>query len=85
MPLEGGPADVAKVVASYGEWLSTSEVPKLYLQSNPGALDAGRMRAFCSRWPNQKTVTIQGTHYVQEDSAPEIGAALANFVRSLRG
>ncbi len=86
MPLDGEPADVAKVIASYGEWLASSTaLPKLYLQSNPGALDAGRMRAFCSQWPNQKTVPIQGTHYVQEDSAPEIGAALADFVRSLRG
>jgi haloalkane dehalogenase len=85
MPLDGEPADVAQVIASYGEWLAGSTVPKLYLQSNPGGLDSGRMRAFCSRWPNQKTVAIRGTHFVQEDSAPEISSALADFVRSLRG
>jgi hypothetical protein len=45
MPLEDEPADVVKVVAGYGEWLATSEVPKLYLQSNPGALDAGQRRS----------------------------------------
>jgi|SRR6185437_6045660 len=85
MPLDGEPADVTKVIASYGEWLANSAVPKLYLQSNPGVLDSGRMRAFCSQWPNQKTVAIHGGHFVQEDSAPEISAALADFVRSLRG
>ena len=84
MPLDGEPAEVAQVIESYGNWLASSAVPKLYLQSTPGALDSGRMRAFCSQWPNQKTVPIRGTHFVQEDSAPEIGAALADFVRSLR-
>jgi haloalkane dehalogenase len=85
MPLDGEPADVAQVIASYCGWLARSTVPKLYLQSNPGGLDSGRMRAFCSQWPNQKTVAIRGTHFVQEDSAPDITLALANFVRSLRG
>jgi haloalkane dehalogenase len=84
MPLDGEPAEVARVIESYGEWLAASAVPKLYLQSNPGVLDRGRMRAFCSQWSNQKTVAIHGGHYVQEDSAPEISAALADFIHALR-
>ena len=84
LPLEGEPADVIEVVKRYGDWLATSSIPKLYLQSSPGVLDSGRMREFCSKWPNQQRVPIRGLHFVQEDSALEIGAALADFVRRLR-
>jgi haloalkane dehalogenase len=84
LPLDGEPAEVVEVVRRYGEWLATSQVPKLYLQSTPGALDAGKLRDFCSQWPNQRCVPIEGLHFVQEDSAPEIGAALAEFVRDVR-
>ena len=30
-------------------------------------------------------LTVKGLHFVQETSPAEIGAALANFVRGLRG
>jgi len=47
-------------------------------------LDNGRQREFCRIWLNQKEVSAKGIHFVQEDSAAEVGAALANFVRGLR-
>jgi haloalkane dehalogenase len=59
-------------------------VPKLYIHPEPGAMARGRARAFCRTWPNQAEVTVKGIHFVQEDSAAEIGAALAEFVRDLR-
>jgi haloalkane dehalogenase len=37
-----------------------------------------------SIWPNQKEITVKGCHFVQGDSGAEIGAAIADFVRSLR-
>lgn len=84
IPLDGEPADVAKVVKDYGEWLAQSPVPKLYIHAEPGSLDNGRPREFCRTWPNQKEVVVKGIHFIQEDSAAEIGAALADFVRGLR-
>jgi len=36
------------------------------------------------RPPNQTEVTVPDTHFIQEDSPDEIGAALAEFVRSVR-
>ena len=35
--------------------------------------------------PNQTEVTVKGLHFIQEDSPHEIGAAIAEFVRGLRG
>jgi haloalkane dehalogenase len=84
IPLDGEPADVAKIVGDYGQWLAQSQVPKLYFHTEPGALDHGRPREFCQTWPKQTEVTVKGIHFVQEDSPVEIGAAVANFVRTLR-
>ncbi len=84
IPLDGEPADVVKIVGDYSQWLAQSQVPKLYFHTEPGALDQGRQREFCRTWPNQTEVTVKGIHFVQEDSPIEIGAAVANFVRSLR-
>jgi haloalkane dehalogenase len=84
LPLDGQPAEVVRVVQDYSRWLARSRVPKLYFRAEPGALDAGNARAFCRQWPNQKEIAIKGIHYVQEDSAHEIGVALADFVRGLR-
>ena len=85
IPLDGEPPEVVKVVGEYSRWLAQSQVPKLYFHSEPGALDNGRQRDFCRAWPNQTEVAVKGIHFVQEDSAAEIGAAVADFVRGLRG
>jgi len=84
IPLDGAPPEVVKIVSDYGSWLAQSQVPKLYIHAEPGALDNGRPREFCRAWPNQTELTVKGIHFVQEDSAIEIGAAVANFVRGLR-
>lgn len=85
LPIEGTPADVVAEVEAYGNWLQVSTVPKLFINAEPGALLTGRAREYCRTWPNQTEVTVQGIHYVQEDSPHEIGAALRRFVAAVRG
>lgn len=85
IPIDGEPAEVAKVVHDYSNWLATdSQLPKLYIHVDPGALDNGPPRDFCRTWPNQKEIVVSGGHFVQEDSPLEIGAAVAEFIRGLR-
>lgn len=84
IPMEGEPADVVKVVEDYGAWLAGSDVPKLFVNADPGSILTGRLREICRAWPNQTEVTVKGSHFIQEDSPAEIGAALAAFVRRLR-
>ena len=84
IPIEGEPADVVQVLKEFTPWLASSTVPKLYLHTDPGILDSGKQRAICQTWANQKEVTIKGLHFAQEDSWSEIGAAVADFVRTLR-
>jgi haloalkane dehalogenase len=79
IPIEGEPADVAEIVQEYGDWLATSEVPKLFVNAQPGSILIGAQREFCRTWPNQTEITVVGNHFVQEDSADEIGATLASW------
>jgi len=83
IPVDGEPADVTAIVASYGQWLSSSPIPKLLVMSEPGAIMRGRTRDFCRGWPNQTEVTVDGGHFLIEDSPDEIGAALADFIHSV--
>ena len=83
LPLDGEPGDIVGMVRDYAGWLSGSEVPKLFVNAEPGSILTGAQREFCRSWPNQEEVTVRGSHFVQEDSPHEIGAAVARFVRRL--
>ncbi len=83
IPLGGAPADVVEIVASYAEWLSGSQIPKLFINAEPGAILIGNQREFCRTWPNQTEVTVKGHHFIQEDSPDEIGAALLDWYSDL--
>lgn len=83
IPVDGEPADVVEIVESYAQWLPSSEVPKLFVNADPGAILIGPQRKFCRTWSNQREVTVSGAHFIQEDSPAEIGAAIAEWYASL--
>ncbi len=80
LPLDGEPADVVEIVDRYARWLAGSEVPKLFINGDPGVILVGAQREFCRAWPNQQEVTVRGLHFLQEDSPAEIGQAIAAFL-----
>ncbi len=80
IPLDGEPADVHAIVQSYADWLPETGFPKLFVNAEPGAILTGPQREFCRSWPNLTEVTVAGSHFIQEDSAAEIGAALAAWL-----
>jgi haloalkane dehalogenase len=84
IPIDGAPAEVVAVVQDYGRWLAESDVPKLFINAEPGAIVRDRIRAIVRAWPNLEEVTVKGVHFIQEDSPDDIGAAVAQFVRRLR-
>ena len=85
IPIQGEPKDVVEVVENYSNWLSSSDLPKLFINADPGSILTGKQREFCRSWPNQEEVTVKGTHFMQEDSPYEIGKAVSRFVSKLRG
>lgn len=85
IPIDGEPPEVVKVVQDYGAFLAGSDIPKLFVNAEPGSILREAPRDFCRTWPNQTEVTVAGRHFVQEDSPDEIGAAVATFVKRVRG
>lgn len=77
LPIDGIPADVTHIVNSYAEWLTHCQVPKLFVNAEPGAALTGTLREFCHTWAAQTEVTVRGLHYLQEDAPDEIGQAIA--------
>ena len=83
IPIEGEPKDVVEIVMAFSEWLSKSDIPKLFINAEPGAILVGRARDFCRTWANQEEVTVKGRHFIQEDSPDEIGQSIAKFLRKI--
>lgn len=79
IPIDGYPQDVHDIVSNYSDWLAQCEHPKLFINAEPGAILTGPQREFCRGWKNQVEVTVPGNHFLQEDSAEEIGQAIASW------
>jgi haloalkane dehalogenase len=86
IPFDGEPADCHAIVQRYSDFLAASaNLPKLFINAELGHALTGEAREFCRKWPNQREISFPGKHYLQEDFPHEIGAALADFVRGIRG
>ena len=84
IPIEGEPADVSAIAADYADWLGSSDVPKLFLKAEPGAILASdRLVNLVRGWPALTEKTVSGIHFVQEDSPDEIGRAIADWIATI--
>ena len=83
IPLGGEPNAVVEEVRKNAEFHKDSEIPKLFINANPGSILVGEQREFARTWKNQTEITVSGNHFVQEDSSEEIGAALREFTKDL--
>jgi haloalkane dehalogenase len=63
--------------------MAESELPKLFINADPGSMLVGPQREFCRSWPNQLEVTVKGLHFIQEDSPAEIGKAVATWLQAI--
>lgn len=80
VPFDGEPEDTHAMVVQLSEWLPANELPKLFVNAEPGALIQGEVRDFVRTWKNQEEITVRGIHFIQEDSPHEIGAALEKWI-----
>lgn len=80
IPIAGEPADVVEIAAAYSQWMAANDVPKLFVNAEPGAILIGVLRDFCRTWRNQTEVTVPGSHFIQEDSGAAIGRAIADWM-----
>jgi haloalkane dehalogenase len=85
IPIDGEPAEVVEIVAAYADWMAQAELPKLFINADPGSILTGPQREFCRTWPNQTELTVSGIHFIQEDSAELIGNALSRWINDVAG
>ena len=83
IPIDGTPEDVVEIADAYGNWMAQNEIPKLFINAEPGAILIGRQREFARSWKNQTEITVKGIHFIQEDSPGEIGMAVADWLTGL--
>ena len=81
IPLENDPPEICRIVDSYSQWMAENNIPKLFINAEPGAILIGKQREFCRTWKNQKEVTVKGSHFIQEDSPNEIGNAIFDWLK----
>jgi|TARA_B110000483_G_scaffold241460_1_gene324502 haloalkane dehalogenase len=83
IPLDGEPADTTYEVQLNADFHKDSEIPKLFINAEPGFLLVGAQREFARSWNNLSEVTVKGNHFVQETSPKEISEAIKSFINKL--
>jgi haloalkane dehalogenase len=83
IPIDGEPAYMVGVIEANEKWLSGADVPKLFVNAEPGSVIGDRIRARIRSWPSLTEVTVPGIHFIQEDSGSEVGRAIASWLGSL--
>ena len=85
IPIEGEPAEMVEIAKNYAQFMSETQLPKLFINADPGSILIGKQRELARKWPNQKEVTVKGGHFIQEISPDEIGKSIKEFLIGLKG
>ena len=80
IPVDGEPQAVIDEVIKNGEFHKDSNIPKLFINADPGSILTGKQREFVRSWNNLKEITVKGNHFIQEHSPKEIGTAIKDFL-----
>lgn len=83
IPIGGSPPDMVETVSRFSVFMAQTEIPKLFINADPGSILVGAQRELVRTWPNQREVTVPGLHFIQEDSGREIGREIGEFLDSL--
>ena len=83
IPIEGEPSEVVEEVSKNAEFHKDSDIPKLFINAEPGSILIGDQREFVRTWKNVKEVSVKGNHFIQEHSPDEIGIHIKEFLNSI--
>ena len=82
VPVAGEPEDVHDIITTYAAWLSSADVPKLFIEAQPGAMFRAH-REVARSWPHQTHLTVTGGHFLIEDVPDPIGTAISDWLRTV--
>lgn len=85
IPIEGDPARNVVAMQEIGNWLGSSEQPKLYFYASPGLIISPAVAEFIPQAMNnvQTRFIGAGMHYLQEDHPGIIGRNLSDWLRDV--
>ena len=83
IPIDGSPKPVIDEVTKNGEFHKNSDIPKLFINADPGSILVGKQREFVRSWNNLQEITVKGNHFIQEHSPDQIGKEISKFISSL--
>jgi len=82
IPIDGEPPDVTEAVEAFAMWLTQTDLPKLLITAQPGAIMRVTGQWCLDNLPDLTHVDIgPGVHFIQEDHPHEIGEAIAAWMR----
>ena len=84
IPIEGEPEEVIEIANNYAKFMNETQIPKLFINAEPGGILIGKQREIARQWPNQKEITVKGGHFIQEVSPDEIGKYVREFLIGLK-
>ena len=82
VPIDGTPVVNAEMVDAYSKWMGENDIPKLLISATPGLLLINDSLDLARTWKNQQEVTVDGLHFIQEDSPAEIASAIDEWLES---
>ena len=83
IPIEGEPSEVVEEVSKNAEFHQDSDIPKLFINAEPGSILIGDQREFVRTWKNLIEVSVKGNHFIQEHAPNEIGSHIKEFLNSI--
>lgn len=85
VPIAGEPPHSVDVVERYSEWFFGSDIPKLMIHAEPGALIPPEAAAYLKEnLTNLTSVNIgAGVHFIQEDNPEAITSALTDWLGTI--
>lgn len=83
IPIEGEPADVAALMDELSVWMQANDIPKLFINVDPGQIVFERDFEILRSWSHSTEVVVRGRHHPQEDPPHDIGNALADWYDAL--
>ncbi len=85
VPIGGEPTETTETVLANGDWITSTQMPKLFLHAEPGAIAPPPVIEYLqANVSNMETVSVgPGFHFLQEDQPHAIGSALSDWLDGL--
>jgi haloalkane dehalogenase len=63
--------------------MSKTQIPKLFIRADPGALILGGRERIPRGWPRTTEMVVSGRHFLPEESPNEVGRISAAWLAEL--